>query len=171
MKNDTVLLFITIPLFLILLLYYNCVTAYAQWMLPSIPSPYMKDTRCCKYVLNKSDTFPPKIMLDTNKLHEGTNVLYLEIIDDSPLVRQEVNYSVGNDSKTAILAKAFDNKYRALLKVLPPISNLQVEAMDVNGNSAQLKMNLGVEENNPFSLMDLLNITTWKDKIFGERLN
>lgn len=171
MKIDTVLLFVTIPLFLILLLFCNYVTVYAQWMLPSIPSPYMKDAQCCNYVLNKSDTFPPKILVVTDKLHEGTNILYLKIIDDSPLMHQEVKYSVGNDSKAVVLAKAFDSEYRALVKVVPPISNIQVEATDVNKNHAQLNKNLVVDENDPISIMDLLNPTMWKDKLFGESIN
>lgn len=171
MRIDTVLLFITIPLFLVLVLYYSCVTAFAQWMLPSIPSPYMKDTRCCNYVLNKSDTFPPTISIVTDKLHEGTNILNLEISDDSPLIHKEVKYSVGNENRSVGLAKAFDNKFRALLKVLPPVSNIQVEAMDVNENYAQIQKSIDVEENKSPSLIDLINITGWEDKIFGDTVN
>ena len=86
-------------------------------------------------------------------------------------MHQEVKYSVGNDSKAVVLAKAFDSEYRALVKVLPPISNIQVEATDVNKNHAQLNKTVVVDENDPISIMDLLNPTTWKDKLFGESVN
>ena len=56
------------------------------------------------------------------------------------------------------LAKQHDNEYKALLKVVSPVTTVEVVAEDVNGNYAHLTKKLKVENrfNNFFSSL-------WKD--------
>ena len=103
-----------------------------------MPSPLPNSSICCTNNINKSDIKPPQITIATEKLFEGNNVLKLKILDDSPLKKRGLNYTMGNNMVTTYLAKEHNNEYRALVKVYPPSSEIIVTAVDMNDNVARL---------------------------------
>ena len=143
---------------------------YAQWMIPPMPSPFPPPytTTCCNSATNSSDIKPPEISLLTDKLSEGNNVIKLKILDESPLKMRAISYSVGNQTITTYLAKEHNNEYRALLKVLPPSTKVEVTAIDLNGNYAKMVKELKVEKS--FTVFfNIANISNWKNLIFGDK--
>ena len=93
----------------------------------------------------KNDNTPPKITITTNLLHEGNNVLRLKIEDESPLKIRGIHYTQGSKSIETYLAKEQNQQYIALIKVVPPFTEVQVRAVDVNDNTAILGQQIKVE--------------------------
>jgi hypothetical protein len=145
--------------------------SYAQWMIPPMPSPILPSypSSCCSSGINRSDITPPAISISTDTLSEGNNVLKLKILDKSPLKMRSISYSVGNHSITTYLAKEHNNEYRALLNVLPPSSKIEVSAIDLNDNYAKLVKVLKVEKGVNSIISSIVNISNWKNIIFGDK--
>ncbi len=148
---------------------YHYSLSYAQWMIPPMPSPTLPHytSACCRSGINSSDIKPPEISILTDKLYEGNNVLKLKIMDDSPLKMRAISYSVGNHSITTYLAKEHNNEYRALLKVLPPSTKVEVTALDLNDNYAKLVKEIKVEKGIDVFFSTITNSSIWKNLFFG----
>lgn len=143
--------------------------SFAQWMLQPLPAPKPDENNCCGYFVNKSDIFPPKVFIDSNKLVEGVNILKLKIVDDSPLKIKELTYSKGDKNITTYLAKTHTGEYRALLKVLSPSTVVKVNVMDSNGNSATFVKNFTVANNNNplLSIFKFIQYNLWESVFVG----
>ena len=156
------------------LLYYHSFhdKSYAQWILQPPPPPGPPQSVCCNDGENLSDTTPPKISILTDSLHKGNNVIKLKILDESPLIIRGISYSVGNKTVVTYLAKEHNSEYIALLKVLPPYTNVEVKAIDVNGNFALEAKKIKVDDSG-FSAFfsSLTNSSFWKGLFFGGRAN
>ena len=139
-----VFLFTTPFILIVLPNFHNEHLAYAQWILQPLPLPGPPNPDCCNNNV-KNDTTPPKIIITTNQLHEGNNVLKLKIEDESPLKIRGIIFTQGNKSIETYLAKEQNQEYIALLKVVPPFTEVQVRAVDVNDNAARLVQQIKVE--------------------------
>src|SRR3712207_2846515 len=80
---------------ILLLVFYGDPLSYAQWVMQPLPLPGPPDSQCCNGNLS-NDTTPPKIIITTNILYEGNNVLKLKIEDESPLKLRGINFTQGN---------------------------------------------------------------------------
>jgi hypothetical protein len=145
--------------------------SYSQWIIPPMPSPLPNASICCTNNINKSDIKPPQITIATEKLFEGNNVLKLKILDDSPLKKRGLNYTMGNNMVTTYLAKEHNNEYRALVKVYPPSSKIIVTAVDTNDNVARLVKVLEVKNGFGNLIENFTNLNFWKNLIFGDFKN
>ena len=88
-----------------------------------MPSLESDTSNCCDNDINRNDTQPPKITILTDTLYEGNNVLKLKLLDDSPLNKTEVSYSVGKNIVTTHLAKDNSIAYKdfsSKFRFLPP---------------------------------------------------
>lgn len=135
-----------------------------------LPLPRPPDPECCSSGNLSSDTTPPKIIIATDILYEGNNVLKLRIEDESPLKLRGINFTQGNKNIETYLAKEQNQEYIALVKVVPPFTEIQVRAVDVNDNSARLVQQIKVE--NWFNMItsSIINNPIWKNIqiLFGE---
>jgi hypothetical protein len=145
--------------------------SYSQWIIPPMPSPLPNASVCCPNDINKSDIYPPRITITTEKLFEGNNVLKLKILDDSPLKKRSLNYTNGNNMVTTYLAKEHNNEYRALVKVNPPSSKIIVTVVDMNDNVARLVKVLEVKNGFSDIIKNLTNLIFWKNLLFGGTRN
>ncbi len=165
--------FFLVTLFISIFLYIanNYNLSYAQWMFPPMPSPTTPTytTTCCNSGINTSDITPPEIAILTDTLYDGNNVLKLKILDGSPLKMRSISYSVGNHSITTYLAKEHNNEYRALLKVLPPSTKVEVTAIDLNDNYAKLVKEIKVEKGIDVFFSTITNSSIWKNLFFGDK--
>jgi len=158
-------LFATCYIFILLTLnFYNDHLLYAQWILQPLPLPGPPTPDCCSTNV-KNDTTPPKIIIMTDILHEGTNVLKLKIEDESPLKIRGLNFTQGNKSIDTYLAKEQNQEYIALLKVVPPYTEVQVRAVDLNDNSARLVQQIKVEKWVDLILSSITNNPVWKNAV------
>jgi hypothetical protein len=139
-------LIISINIFIFFSISFNYFIAYSQIIMPPLPSPPSNPSFCCKNNINRNDVFPPMILITTEKLHEGINVLKVKILDDSPLKMKEVIYSVEKTNITSYLAKGLNKEYKALVKVNFPTTKIKVIAIDLNGNSATAVKEIKVEK-------------------------
>lgn len=142
--------------------FYKDHLSYAQWILQPLPLPGHSTPDCCNNNV-KNDTTPPKIIITTNLLYEGNNVLKLKIEDESPLKIREINYTQGNKSIETYLAKEQNQEYRALVKVIPPFTEVQVRAVDLNDNAARLVQQIKVENWFDLIMSSITNNPFWKN--------
>jgi hypothetical protein len=167
------IIFVIISLFILVLLCSSFLysLSYAQWIIPPMPMPASPTytPNCCSQGINRSDTTPPKIIILTDTLYEGNNVLKLKILDESPLKMRAISYSMGNHSITTYLAKEHDNEYRALLKVLPPSSKVEVTAIDLNDNYAKFVKDIKVEKGFNSFFFSITNSSIWKNLFSGDK--
>jgi len=164
-------LFATVYILILLtLIFYNDRSSYAQWIMQPLPLPGYPTSDCCNNNV-KNDAAPPKITIMTNILHEGNNVLKLKIEDESPLKIRGLNFTQGNKSIDTYLAKEQNQEYKALLKVVPPFTEVQVRAVDVNDNSATLVQQIKVEKWVDLIISSITNNPLWKNalSLFGEK--
>jgi hypothetical protein len=145
--------------------------SYSQWIIPPMPSPLPNPSICCINNINKSDIKPPQITITTEKLFEGNNVLKLKILDDSPLKKRGINYTMGSNMVTTYLAKEHNNEYRALVKANPPSSKIIVTAVDMNDNVARLVKVLEVKNGFGNIITNIINPNFWKNLIYGDFKN
>ena len=82
-------MFTSFYIFILLLIFYSNHLIYAQWVMQPLPLPGPPGPDCCSSSNLRNDTTPPKIIITTNLLHEGNNVLKLKIEDESPLNLEE----------------------------------------------------------------------------------
>jgi hypothetical protein len=136
-----------------------------------MPSPIQNPSICCTNNINKSDIKPPQITITTGKLFEGNNVLKLKILDDSPLKKRGLNYTIGNKMVSTYLVKEHDNEYRALVKVYPSSSKIIVTAVYMNENVARLVKVLEVDKGFGDLIANIINPNFWKNLIFGDFKN
>ncbi len=124
--------------FLIILIYVHIHfhLSYAQWIMQPLPLPSPEKPDCCNKKM-ENETSPPKIIITTDTLYEGNNVLKLKIEDKYPLKLREIKYTKNNKNIVTYLAKEHNNEYIALVKVVSPFTEVQVKAVDVNDNFAQ----------------------------------
>jgi hypothetical protein len=139
-------LIVLINIFIFFSISFNPFISYSQIMMPPLPSPSSNPSFCCKNNINRSDVFPPMILITTEKLYEGINVLKVKILDDSPLKMKEMIYSVGKTNITTYLAKGLNKEYKALVKANFPTTKIKVTAIDLNGNSATVVKEIKVEK-------------------------
>ena len=142
-------------------------------MLNGLCSPYLFQVLLpltAVRLIQKNDTTPPKIIITTNILYEGNNVLKLRIEDDSPLKLRGINFTQGNKNIETYLAKEQNQEYIALVKVVPPFTEIQVRAVDVNDNSARLVQQIKVENWFNSIISSITNNPIWKNIqiLFGE---
>ncbi|HET6588534.1 MAG: hypothetical protein AB7V56_05815 [Candidatus Nitrosocosmicus sp.] len=147
---------------------YNARSAYAQWILQPLPLPGPPTQDCC-YSNVKNDTTPPKITITSNLLYEGNNVLKLKIEDESPLKIRGINFTQGNKSIETYLAKEQNQEYIALVKAIPPFTEVQVKAVDVNDNAARVVQQIKVENWFDMVMSSITNNPFWKNaaSLFG----
>ena len=165
MKYSLRITFLFATCFILILLalnFYKDHLSYAQWLLQPLPLPGPPTPDCCNNNV-KNDTAPPKIIITTNLLHEGNNVLKLKIEDESPLKIRGIIFTQGNKSIETYLAKEQNQEYRALLKVVPPFTEVQVRAVDVNDNSARLVQQIKVENWFDLIMSSITNNPLWKN--------
>lgn len=149
------LIFLCIFCFLVMpIIFLN--DSFAQWMLQPLPAPKPDQNICCTYLVNKSDIFPPKIFIESDKLVEGTTVLKIKIMDDSPLKNKALIYTKGNKNITTYLAKSHTGEYSALVKVSFPETLVKVNAVDTNGNSATVIKKIMVTNNPLLSFLKFI---------------
>jgi hypothetical protein len=134
-----------------------------------LPLPGPPDPGCCGSN-SSNDTTPPKIIITTNILYEGNNVLKLKIEDESPLKLRGINFTQGNKNIETYLAKEQNQEYIALVKVVPPFTEIQVRAVDVNDNAARLVQQIKVENWFDMFISSITNNPIWKNTqtLFGE---
>jgi hypothetical protein len=164
-------LFVTVYFFILLtLIVHNDRSSYGQWIMQPLPLPGYPTSDIGNNNV-KNDTAPPKITIMTNILHEGNNVLKLKIEDESPLKIRGLNFTQGNKSIDTYLAKEQNQEYIALLKVVPPFTEVQVRAVDVNDNSARLVQQIKVEKWVDLILSSITNNPLWENalSLFGEK--
>jgi hypothetical protein len=137
-------------------------------MIPPMPLPSGPSNSfgCCTSPINSSDITPPKIIIQTDTLYDGNNVLKLKILDESPLIMRAISYSVGNHSITTYLAKEHNNEYKALVKVIPPSTKIEITAIDLNHNYAKLVKEIKVEKGIDVFFSTITNSSFWKKFIF-----
>jgi hypothetical protein len=155
---------------ILLLIFYSDHLSYAQWIMQPLPLPGPPDLDCCSGSNLRNDTKPPKIIIITNILHEGNNVLKLRIEDESPLKLRGINFTQGNKNIETYLAKEQNQEYIALVKVVPPFTEIQVRAVDVNDNAARLVQQIKVENWFDMIISYITNNPIWKNtqSLFGE---
>lgn len=165
-----VFMFTSFYIFILLLTFYNDHLSYAQWVMQPLPLPGPPGLDCCSSSNLRNDTTPPKIIIMTNILHEGNNVLKLKIEDESPLKLRGLNYTQGNKNIETYLAKEQNQEYIALVKVIPPFTEIQVRAVDVNDNTARLVQQIKVENWFNMIISSITNNPIWKNtqSLFGE---
>jgi hypothetical protein len=157
-------MFTSFYIFILLLIFYSDHLSYAQWVMQPLPLPGPPGPDCCSSSSNlRNDTTPPKIIITTNLLHEGNNVLKLKIEDESPLKLRGINFTQGNKNIETYLAKEQDQEYRALVKVVPPFTEVQVRAVDVDDNSARLVQQIKVENWFDLIMSSITNNPFWKN--------
>jgi len=140
--------------------------SYAQWIIPPpMPSLESDTSNCCDNDINRNDTQPPKITILTDILYEGNNVLKLKILDDSPLNKTGISYSVGKKIVTTNLAKDNSIAYKALIKVQVPSTIVDVSAVDLHGNYAKSIKEIKVEKGN-IILSTIMNPEFWNKLFF-----
>lgn len=164
-------MFTSFFIFILLLIFYNDHLSYAQWVMQPLPLPGPPGPDCCSSNSNlRNDTTPPKIIIITNILHEGNNVLKLKIEDESPLKLRGINFTQGNKNIETYLAKEQNQEYIALVKVVPPFTEIQVRAVDVNDNAARLVQQIKVESWFNTIISSITNNPIWKNtqSLFGE---
>ncbi len=165
MKFSLRITFLFANFFILILLalnFYKDNLSYAQWILQPLPLPGHSTPDCCINNV-KNDTTPPKIIITTDLLYEGNNVLKLKIEDDSPLKLRGINFTQGNKNIETYLAKEQNQEYIALLKVVPPFTEVQVRAVDVNDNSARLVQQIKVENWFDLIISSITNNPFWKN--------
>lgn len=126
-----------------LIIFYDERLSYAQWIMQPLPLPGSAQPDCCGVNL-ENDTTPPKIIITTDILYEGNNVLKLKIEDESPLKLRGINFTQGDRNIETYLAKEQNQQYNALVKVVSPITEIQVRAVDVHDNAARLVQQIKV---------------------------
>lgn len=156
-------------IFILLIIFYSNNSSYAQWVMQPLPLPGPPDPECCSSNTS-NDTTPPKIIITTDILYEGNNVLKLKIEDESPLKLRGINFTQGNKNIETYLAKEQNQEYIALVKVVPPFTEIQVRAVDVNDNSARLVQQIKVENWFDMIISSITNNPIWKNTqaLFGE---
>ncbi|WP_134483069.1 hypothetical protein [Candidatus Nitrosocosmicus franklandus] len=117
--------------------------ANAQWVMQPLPLPGPVQPACCTGTV-ENDTTPPKITILNDILYEGNNVLKLKIEDESPLKLRGINFTQGDRNIETYLAKEQNQEYIALIKAIPPVTEIQVRAVDVNDNAARLVQQIKV---------------------------
>jgi hypothetical protein len=158
-------LFATCLIFILLALnFYKDHLSYAQWILQPLPLPGHPTSDFSNNNV-KNDTAPPKITIITDILHEGNNVLKLKIEDESPLKIRGINFTQGSKSIETYLAKEQNQEYIALLKVLPPFTEVQVRAVDVNDNAARLVQQIEVKNWFDLIISSITNNPFWKNVV------
>lgn len=158
-------LFATCFIFILLALnFYKDHLSYAQWILQPLPLPGHPTPDCCSNNV-KNDTTPPKITITTNLLHEGNNVLRLKIEDESPLKIRGINYTQGSKNIETYLAKEQNQQYIALVKVVPPFTEVQLRAVDVNDNTATLVRQIKVENWFDHIISAITDNPIWKNAV------
>ena len=164
------LMFTSFFIFILLPIFYSDHLSYAQWVMQPLPLPGHPGPECCSSSNLRNDTTPPKIIIITNILHEGNNVLKLKIEDESPLKLRGINFTQGNKNIETYLAKKQNQEYIALVKVVPPFTEIQVRAVDVNDNSARLVQQIKVENWFNMIISAITNAPIWKNtqSLFGE---
>ncbi|TVP39474.1 hypothetical protein NARC_150068 [Candidatus Nitrosocosmicus arcticus] len=164
------IMFTSFFIFILLLIFYNDHLSYAQWVMQPLPLPGPPGPDCCSTSNLRNDTTPPRIIIITNILHEGNNVLKLKIEDESPLKLRGINFTQGNKNIETYLAKEQNQEYIALVKVVPPFTEIQVRAVDVNDNSARLVQQIKVENWFNMIISSITNNPIWKNtqSLFGE---
>jgi hypothetical protein len=162
---DIVIFLINCIILLISFYLYSLPSSYAQWILPPLPSADSDLSKCCINGLNSNDTEPPQITILTDTLYEDNNVFKVKILDDSPLDKRGISYSVGNNSITTHLAKDTSIVYKALIKVQFPSTKVDISALDIHGNYAKLIKEIKVEKGNVI-LATITNPEFWKNLIF-----
>jgi hypothetical protein len=149
--------------FILIVIFYTLHLSYAQWVMQPLPLPRPPDPDCCSSSNLRNDTTPPKIIITTNILYEGNNVLKLKIEDESPLKLRGINFTQGNKNIETYLAKKQNQEYIALVKVVPPFTEIQVRAVDVNDNSATLVQQIKVENWFSMIMSSITNNPFWKN--------
>jgi hypothetical protein len=144
--------------------FYKDHLSYAQWILQPLPLPGHPTSDFSNNNV-KNDTAPPKITIMTDILHEGNNVLKLKIEDESPLKIRGLNFTQGNKSIDTYLAKEQNQEYIALLKVVPPFTEVQVRAVDVNDNESRLVQQIKVEKWVDLILSSITNNPLWQNAL------
>jgi hypothetical protein len=166
MNNSLRIIFLFATCYIFVLLtfnFYNDNLLFAQWIIQPLPLPGPPTLDCCNNNV-KNDTTPPKIIITTNILHEGNNVLKLKIEDESPLKIREINFTQGNKSIETYLAKEQNQEYKALLKVVPPFTEVQVWVVDINDNAARLVQQIKVENWFDLIISSITNNPIWKNE-------
>ncbi len=165
-----VFLFATPFILIFLPNFHNEYLAYGQWILQPLPLPGPPTQDCCNINV-KNDNTPPKITIMTDILHEGNNVLKLKIEDEYPLKIRGINFTQGNKSIDTYLAKQQNQEYIALLKVVPPFTEVLIRAVDVNDNSATLVQQIKVEKWVDLIMSSINNNSLLKNALtlFGEK--
>ncbi len=165
-KSLRIVIFLIYCIILLISVYlYSLPVSYAQWILPPLPSLESDLSKCCNDNINRNDTQPPQITILTDTLYEGNNILKVKILDDSPLNKTEISYSVGNNSITTFLAKDNSIVYKALIKVQLPFTKVDISAVDIYGNYAKSIKEIKVDKGNIlFSI--ITNPAFWKNLFF-----
>jgi len=165
-KSLGIVIFLINCIILLISVYlYSLPLSYAQWILPPMPSLESDLSKCCNDDINRNDTQPPQITILTDTLYEGNNVLKVKILDDSPLNKRGISYSVENNSITTHLAKENSIIYKALIKVQFPFTKVDISAVDAHGNYAKSIKEIKVEKGNVI-LSTITNPAFWKNLFF-----
>ena len=89
----------------------------------------------------------------------------LKLLDDSPLNKTGISYSVGKNIVTTHLAKGNSIVYKALIKVQVPSTIVDVSAVDIHGNYAKSIKKIQVEKGNIIS-STIMNPEFWNKLFF-----
>ncbi len=89
----------------------------------------------------------------------------LKIEDESPLKIRGINFTQGNKNIETYLAKEQNQEYIALLKVVPPFTEVQVRAVDVNDNAARLVQQIKVVNWFDLIMSSITNNPFWKNGV------
>lgn len=162
-------IFTTCYVIILLFIFHADRSSYAQWVMQPLPLPGPADPDCCPSN-QKNDISPPKISITTNILYEGNNVLKLKIEDESPLKLRGLNFTQDDKNIEAYLAKEQNQEYIALVKVVPPVTEIQVRAVDVNDNAATMVKQIKVENWFDMLMSFITSNPLWKNaqNVFGE---
>jgi len=109
-----------------------------------------------------NDKDPPIINMITSELKEGKNLIFIEIIDDSPLKSRQLKYAYQGQIKVINLVKDKENVYKGLIYGTPPKNVLEISAKDYNENMAVLQIEIKVIESK--NILQL--IFSWFKEIF-----
>lgn len=163
--------FVCFFIFIFLLISCSEHLTFAQWVMQPLPIPAPPSADCCNGNSDlRNDTTPPKIIILNDILYEGNNVLRLKIEDENPLKLRGINFTQGNKNIETYLAKEQNQEYIALIKAVPPSTEIQVRAVDVNDNSARLVQEIKVDSWYNMILSSITNNPIWKNaqSLFGE---
>lgn len=163
--------FVCFFIFIFLLMSDSDHLSYAQWVMQPLPIPAPPSPDCCNGSSNsRNDITPPKIIILNNILYEGNNVLKLKIEDENPLKLRGINFTQGNKNIETYLAKEQNQEYIALIKAVPPSTEIQVRAVDVNDNAARLVQQIKVESWFNMVVSSITNNPIWKNaqSLLGE---